>query len=667
MATVSRDIALNVVASIDDFRKELAKMPGVTEKQAAASARRMVAQFAKAETEAARSAQKGGEKSGKAFGEAFTRIASAAALAGAARAVLGFQQQIADSVNEVNDLSARTGIAAETLNGLRLAAQSSGQDIGNLEGALQKVPKLMGDVAKGSTEAENRFKALGVEVFNADGTFRDADSVLRDTLGTIQSIEDPTTRAAAAAQVFEESGGRLLQALGDKSLRDFVTLSNEFGVNVGPRAAAAAAQWQQSTTELSNVLLGTGQGLLTFLNAGPKLDNFTIGFLYLREVATEALREISDRFLATFTAIDMALRRDFRGAIRQANDAMAPYAMSLSDINERAMETTNAFIAARSAARGVSDTVTDGAPAMTDYAQALRGAAGASRDLGDATARVREETQAAADAVTSIIESGYSAEQKAASKLREQLIAITEARRLGAVTAREAAQAEAIAQQEYDDVIAKISEDRAKREADDHDRRRREIEEITAARHAQTQAELQAAAATMSAFVDVSGAIAGTLRDGSQAQSAVLGFQRAFAITSSLISVAQGVAAALAQGPIGLAQIAPIAAAGAAAIGTIRSASAPAPPTFHTGGSPDEINATIRRNESVLTRTGVHSLGGDDAIKRANRGDASPQSLVVPMIYRGRVIETVMAEQVRGSSSVRRSLRTVQPGRKVRT
>lgn len=52
----------------------------------------------------------------------------------------------------------------------------------------------------------------------------------------------------------------------------------------------------------------------------------------------------------------------------------------------------------------------------------------------------------------------------------------------------------------------------------------------------------------------------------------------------------------------------------------------PPPPKFHQGRTSDEIEATLLRDERVVTARGAQALGGDEAIKAANAGMATPMS-----------------------------------------
>lgn len=74
-------------------------------------------------------------------------------------------------------------------------------------------------------------------------------------------------------------------------------------------------------------------------------------------------------------------------------------------------------------------------------------------------------------------------------------------------------------------------------------------------------------------------------------------------------------------------------------------------PTFHAGGligtmQPDEQQATVRRGEAVLSPQGRRTMG-DDAIRSANAGMGTGQTIVVQQVYRHRVFDSFVRDNLR--------------------
>lgn len=97
------------------------------------------------------------------------------------------------------------------------------------------------------------------------------------------------------------------------------------------------------------------------------------------------------------------------------------------------------------------------------------------------------------------------------------------------------------------------------------------------------------------------------------------------------------------------------AAGGAVQVATI----AAARPSFHSGGmadfSPDEASAVIRRGEAVLSPQGRRALG-DDTIRAANAGMGSGQTIMVQQVYRHRVFDSFVSDNLRTRGPLSRAL-----------
>jgi len=254
-------------------------------------------------------------------------------------AVKALTQGLADSRNELADTATRTGITAHTLAGLRLAAEGSGLSLGNLSGSLALFPKRMRDMQAGIGESKKAFEELGVSVQNADGSLRDADTVLKESLKAISLLPDATTQAAVATELFGRSGTALLQALSGTELEDFIEQADKFGIDIGPNAAKAAADWQREIAQMSMVsersagLMAEAFGLN---GAGGVLKGLGAAMLTLSTLFRGVMDNMRDVFgvfmermqiqfsflLNLLGAAKQALGGDFAGAADTAGQAM---------------------------------------------------------------------------------------------------------------------------------------------------------------------------------------------------------------------------------------------------------------------------------------------------------------------------------------------------------
>lgn len=263
------------------------------------------------------------ESKAQAAGDANVKLATGTLAASLALA--GLIQNLSDSTNELTNWSTRTGVAADTLGGLRLAAQGAGLDFQSMAEPLLALSRNTAQAAQGNADLAGKFDALGIATKDADGSLRLTEDVLRDLMTRLSDIKDPAERAAAATALLGEQGTRFLQALGNPAALDhFVNQAREFGVNTGPQAAASAALWERNLATLRTVVQGTGQDLLNAFGAGAAggvVQDFTLGVVYMGTVAETVITEIVGSFRRMFEGISKLASGDFRGAFGDITDS----------------------------------------------------------------------------------------------------------------------------------------------------------------------------------------------------------------------------------------------------------------------------------------------------------------------------------------------------------
>jgi hypothetical protein len=318
----------------------------------------------------------------------------AGALLGTVTAVAGaFQrmgQEIADARNDITDASTRSGIATETLEGLRLAAEGSGLSFSSLTSGLDQFGARLSQAAEGTGRTAEAFAALGVEVVDAQGNLRDGDAVLRETLASLNAMEPSAERSALAVEALGRTGGKLLQALSGTELEAFVALTREFGVGVGPDAARSAGEWQRATAELNTVLDGLKAELFDAVGGADALFQVTELLIYGFEGAAGAIDGFADgmasavdRIRAPFDSLVAALDQlltalqqigtgDFSGGLFSMRNA-------LEELTRASTETPAAIASALTA--GVVE---------ASFTAGMEGGRRATEEGGARVARLRE-------------------------------------------------------------------------------------------------------------------------------------------------------------------------------------------------------------------------------------------------------------------------------------
>lgn len=209
-------------------------------------------------------ARDSGKKAGVDFKAAFSKIGIAAAAGTAAiaamtaatiatvKSIKSFTVAAVDMINDLGDIGNRSGVAADTIGALKAAFHASGQDASQVHQVLDVVAKKLGSLSRGSKAAEDAFSKYGIATHDLNGDLRSNNDILRDSMHVIQDLTDTSKRSRAAVELFGVGGQRLSQALGAGNFDKFLEFVNEFGAVAGPRAAKAAALFQDSVS-LKNV------------------------------------------------------------------------------------------------------------------------------------------------------------------------------------------------------------------------------------------------------------------------------------------------------------------------------------------------------------------------------------------------------------------------------
>jgi hypothetical protein len=141
--------------------------------------------------------------------KAFTGVVNAG-FAAARNVIQGFGEAL-DLGGRLSDLSASTGETAGKLLILERAFDNSGIGADKVGSSIAKMQKNIEDARDGSGTAANAFAMMGVKVEELEGKLPTEQFKILSS--GIQSIDDPTQRAAAAMGVFGKSGAELLPLL----------------------------------------------------------------------------------------------------------------------------------------------------------------------------------------------------------------------------------------------------------------------------------------------------------------------------------------------------------------------------------------------------------------------------------------------------------------------
>jgi len=667
----SKDFILNVIANIADYQKKLGQIPGFTEKQAAAAAKK----FADQQTKMLTASE---QKTKKAADKAVSSLSSVDKVVQG----LGYQtNDIKDLAEGFSGLAAAGGPAAAAL--ILATTAVAGVTIAAVAGtsAIVGLVAAADDLAK---ELEYLKNVEGVEFISDSelNTIKDANAAMKALLdvGKLIALDLAAEFAPAVQLAFEElvrlgiAGERLAQNFTEtyNVLREFAVA----GLGILYRNLIASVpvigQLAFALNKVNKAITGKDylgefadqlaeNGVAALETAAAMVDTAKIFGVSDDEVQARikaarselAKSERGSKAAAAATRDLAAAQAELARITADANESMLSDEQKLQraafdrikriqelyqvtgdlEAAEKAVAAVRAdlgrelaqlrqkeFIAQQKAA---ADQAKEEARQMDAMVRQLNAgvSAGASQlaELQRANkAAIDSLVQSAQQLVSNVFDGVLSGISQSIDKLDEKRQTVFDAY-LTDIDRLEAAQADALARGDQD-ALKSLASQRAAKEAN----YRAELERIDREKEAKRKAAL-----------------------------AIYAVEKALALTSIALNTAANIVKA---------GLNPIAIAAAVASGAAQAAAvlATPPPSFHSGGmvlADDEKLIRAKAGEFVLSTTGVRAAGGEENLRRLNRGQQTAQPMVVQMVYNHRVFEAFVQDNIKMNGALGRSSR----------
>ena len=575
------------------------------------------------------------QSTGKALGTSF--VFTPTDIVNGVRAINDFVNATADAVSEMDMFAKSTGLSIETIAGLKQAAEFTGKELTEL--IPLELSKKIQEAGTGAGEAAVLFKAVGVNVKDAGGQLKSADVVFREVLDGLNGLGNEAEKAALASKILGEQGAKLLSTLDDSdSLNNFVELAAQYGTDVGPEAVRITKEWQKGTAMLSTSFDGA-KGSLFEAFGGPAsiaIQGFSVTFTFFVEVIKEGLKVAGERLVI--------FNRLISGDLSAAKDLVEKTGSVFTDLRgaiEAAGITTYDFMRQTSRA---SAAVKD----LNNQQNKGGGQGGGGGGQGGIERKIKkllnlsEIEQQLAKVQATEQEKRLIRRNEEIAKIAELTEATVDGFLAGKITSQqlEAFNAQALdrtkrSEQDYTDWLAEQQRIRTEDAALAEEERLELLEKTMAARRELTKEErienrktaansvqmeigkakaiTDSVSATTSAIMDSLNTRTRKGRDGARK---VFRAQKAANIASITMDAAAGAARAFRDLPFPVAAITS-GLAFAAAIAQI-SVVAKQRPKFHVGtraasNAPDETNATITKNEAVITPQAMETVANLNA------------------------------------------------------
>lgn len=280
---------------------------------------------------AAKIAEKRAREIDRAFDKSLSKVKGAFGAAGAAalgfvaafasvQAVGGALKAAIDSADQLDELSARLGVSTEKLSAWGYAGKMAGTDLEQIAAAIPKLSKSIAEAADDTSQSAGLFRALGIDVKDAEGKLRDVEDVLPDISDRFKALTSDTQEQAIAQRLLGESGVKMLEFLnlGSDGLQRMEDRARSLGIVLGAEVTGRAAAFNDRLVELQAVT----QGISTDIASG-MLPNLSDAVVKLTEMGQEGELAANATVLLN-TAVNLGV-----GLLEGYNNAVSRVGLSL--------------------------------------------------------------------------------------------------------------------------------------------------------------------------------------------------------------------------------------------------------------------------------------------------------------------------------------------------
>ena len=226
-------------------------------------------------------------------------------------AFVGLVKGAIDSADAFGKMSDQTGIAANTLQAYVNAGKLAGISQETIDKGLRRLAQSMREADQGVATYKDSFDALGISVRTVDGEFKTNQQVLGEIADRFANIENGSTKAAIAMEIFGRSGASLINLLngGAASLEEFnYEVSENFAQNAeffNDQIAVLGIRFDGFRKQLTDALLPALNTIVGVFSELFSAENDFSGFFKAIEIG---IRGIAIGIFATIKLVDETVR-----------------------------------------------------------------------------------------------------------------------------------------------------------------------------------------------------------------------------------------------------------------------------------------------------------------------------------------------------------------------
>ena len=238
-------------------------------------------------------------------------------LAGVMPAILLIAKNTADAGNNIDKMSQKLGLSAQTMSGWVHAANMSCVSTETFGTNLLKLNRQISAAATGNKSAQLAFKRAGVNIRDSAGKLKSADQIMLEMSDTFKKMPEGIYKSDLAMAVFGKSGADMLPLLqgGSESIKKLISQADELGTTFTDADAVASAEFCDNLDLLKKSIVGVkntiGKQLIPIIS--PLLKSFAQWISANRQLISTKLTDWLNKIRKNLPEIKKFLTDAFNG------------------------------------------------------------------------------------------------------------------------------------------------------------------------------------------------------------------------------------------------------------------------------------------------------------------------------------------------------------------
>lgn len=178
------------------------------------------------------------------------------AVAGVGTAIYKATTEAGANLDAIQKGAQKMNMSYDSYQKLSYVLGRNGAEISSLSKGIKKMTGDLDDLANGSTKASEKYDALGVSMYNADGTMRTSEELMYQTIYALADMEDVTKRNAMAQDIFGNSYTELIPMLnsGGDAIEQLMQQSEDLGLVLSDEMVDAGASFCDQLDDVKDSL-----------------------------------------------------------------------------------------------------------------------------------------------------------------------------------------------------------------------------------------------------------------------------------------------------------------------------------------------------------------------------------------------------------------------------